>query len=79
VAFAAETENLEANAKKKLIVKNADFIIANHVGQAGSGFESDNTEVTLLSARGERNNFGPDSKLVIAEILIERLAQEFTT
>ncbi len=79
VAFAAETENLEANAKKKLREKNADFIIANHVGQAGTGFESDTTEVTLLSAHGERNHFGPDSKKVISEILIERLAQEFIT
>ena len=79
VAFAAETENLEANAKKKLREKNADFIIANHVGQAGTGFESDTTEVTLLSAHGEINHFGPDSKKVISEILIERLAQEFIT
>ena len=79
VAFAAETEDLEVNAKKKLKVKNADFIIANHVGQAGSGFESDTTEVTLLSARGESNNYGPDSKKAIADILIERLAHEFNT
>lgn len=79
VAFAAETKNLEANAKNKLKVKNTDFIIANHVGQVGTGFESDNTTVMLLSALGERISFGPDSKKSIAASLIERLAHEFTT
>ena len=79
VAFAAETENLEANAKNKLKVKNADFIVANNVGRAETGFESDTTEVTLLSALGERTNFGPDSKRAIADILIELLARELNT
>ena len=79
VGFAAETENIEINAKQKLKVKNADFIIANKVGWTGYGFESDNTEVTLISSHGERNTFGPDSKKAIAEVLVERLAYELTT
>ena len=64
---------------QKLKVKNADFIIANKVGWTGYGFESDNTEVTLISSHGERNTFGPDSKKAIAEVLVERLAYELTT
>jgi phosphopantothenoylcysteine decarboxylase/phosphopantothenate--cysteine ligase len=35
IGFAAETENLEENARKKLIKKNADIIIANHINTAG--------------------------------------------
>ncbi|MCX8012556.1 MAG: bifunctional phosphopantothenoylcysteine decarboxylase/phosphopantothenate--cysteine ligase CoaBC, partial [Desulfobacterota bacterium] len=41
VGFAAETENLLSNAKKKLKEKNVDLIIANDVTQSGAGFESD--------------------------------------
>jgi len=52
VGFAAETENLEENARLKLTSKNLDMIIANHVGQSEEGrdigFNSDENEVTVL-------------------------------
>jgi phosphopantothenoylcysteine decarboxylase/phosphopantothenate--cysteine ligase len=48
VGFAAETEDLLRNAGKKLKEKNLDLIVANLVGKAGSGFESDNNLATLL-------------------------------
>ncbi len=79
VAFAAETEKLEANAKIKLQEKNADFIVANRVGKKESGFESDSTQVTLISAAGEITNYGPGRKLSIAEKLVERLSVELNT
>lgn len=41
IAFAAETEDLEANARAKLIRKGADAIVANDVTTPGMGFESD--------------------------------------
>ena len=48
VGFAAETENLEANARKKLLEKHCDLIIANDVSQSGIGFDSDHNEVLLV-------------------------------
>ena len=48
VGFAAETENLMANAREKLIRKQCDLIIANDVSKPGIGFESDQNEVTLV-------------------------------
>jgi len=48
VGFAAETENLENNARAKLISKRADLIIANDVSKAGLGFDSDRNEVLLV-------------------------------
>ncbi|MQS88842.1 bifunctional phosphopantothenoylcysteine decarboxylase/phosphopantothenate--cysteine ligase CoaBC [Companilactobacillus mishanensis] len=49
VGFAAETQNLLANAKKKLISKNADVILANDVSQSDAGFNVDTNRITLLS------------------------------
>jgi phosphopantothenoylcysteine decarboxylase/phosphopantothenate--cysteine ligase len=48
VGFAAETENLEANAREKLARKHCDLIIANDVSQPGIGFDSDNNQVLLV-------------------------------
>ena len=48
VGFAAETENLEANAREKLAYKHCDLIIANDVSQAGIGFDSDENQVLLV-------------------------------
>jgi phosphopantothenoylcysteine decarboxylase/phosphopantothenate--cysteine ligase len=48
VGFAAETENLEANARDKLIRKQCDLIVANDVSQPDMGFDSDQNEVLLV-------------------------------
>ncbi len=48
VGFAAETENLEANARDKLVRKQCDLIIANDVSQPGIGFDSDHNQVLIV-------------------------------
>jgi phosphopantothenoylcysteine decarboxylase/phosphopantothenate--cysteine ligase len=48
VGFAAETENLEANARDKLIRKRCDLVIANDVSQPSIGFDSDYNQVLLV-------------------------------
>jgi phosphopantothenoylcysteine decarboxylase/phosphopantothenate--cysteine ligase len=48
VGFAAETENLIAHAREKLMRKQCDLIVANDVSKPGIGFESDQNEVTLV-------------------------------
>jgi phosphopantothenoylcysteine decarboxylase/phosphopantothenate--cysteine ligase len=52
VGFAAETDDLEANARSKLERKQLDLIVANDVGGEGTGFQHDTNAVTLF-ARGE--------------------------
>src|SRR5262249_25264083 len=49
VGFAAETENVVANARKKLAEKHADLIVANDVSSEGSGFDVGTNRVTLIS------------------------------
>lgn len=48
VGFAAETENLETNAREKLKQKGCDLVIANDVSKPGIGFDSDRNEVLLV-------------------------------
>lgn len=71
VGFAAETHDVDAYARRKLEEKRCDWIVANRVGQAGTGFASDSNEVTLIAADGSSVKIGPDSKAAIAEQLIQ--------
>lgn len=50
IGFAAETEDLIANARKKLLEKGADLIVANDVTLPGSGFDVETNRVALVSA-----------------------------
>lgn len=73
VGFAAETDDLEANALKKLREKRVDWIAANRVGAPGTGFQSDENEITLYGARGEVEKLPFSSKKQIAEKLFARI------
>jgi phosphopantothenoylcysteine decarboxylase/phosphopantothenate--cysteine ligase len=53
IGFAAETENLRQEARRKLESKNCDMVVGNLVGVAGTGFESDENEVILALRTGE--------------------------
>jgi phosphopantothenoylcysteine decarboxylase/phosphopantothenate--cysteine ligase len=53
IGFAAETQNLQQEARRKLESKNCDMVVGNLVGVADSGFESDYNEVTLALSSGE--------------------------
>ena len=52
VGFAAETDHVAENARKKLASKNADLIVANDVGAEGAGFDVDTNVVTLFARDG---------------------------
>ena len=52
VGFAAETENVIANAKKKLAEKRADLIVANDVSASDAGFDVDTNRIALVSTEG---------------------------
>ena len=74
VGFAAETDNVAQYARQKLVAKRLDLIVANRVGVAGSGFESDDNAMTAYWPGGERD-FPPAPKLALAEGLVELVAQ----
>lgn len=69
VGFAAESENLLENARKKLKNKNLDYIVANNILSNDSGFQSDNNNVTIISKNGEEFCLGELSKKQIAKQL----------
>lgn len=53
VGFAAESENIEENAKKKIKTKRLDLIAANSIKNEGAGFQADKNELTLYYADGK--------------------------
>lgn len=73
VGFAAETENLAANAEKKLAEKNLDIIVGNLVGRPDSGFGSDGNRVTLFFRDGTVQALEPMDKQDIAHVLLDRI------
>jgi phosphopantothenoylcysteine decarboxylase/phosphopantothenate--cysteine ligase len=73
IGFAAETENLEREARRKLETKNCDMIVANLVGQAGTGFESDTNEVALVLRTGEFIPLARASKRAIADQILGQI------
>ncbi|HEU5082180.1 MAG TPA: bifunctional phosphopantothenoylcysteine decarboxylase/phosphopantothenate--cysteine ligase CoaBC [Acidimicrobiales bacterium] len=70
VGFAAETDDLRANAESKLRAKGADLIVANDVSAPGAGFEHDTNEVVLLSATGA-TEVPLDDKRAIARAVLD--------
>jgi phosphopantothenoylcysteine decarboxylase/phosphopantothenate--cysteine ligase len=73
VGFAAETNNIEQNAQKKLRAKNCDIIVANDVSRPDSGMESDANEVTIFFRNGEKERILHASKKIIARELVKIL------
>ena len=71
VGFAAETDHVEENAAKKLRAKNCDIMVANDVGAADSGMESDVNEVTILFRDREKKKISRALKKNIARELVK--------
>ncbi|CTP86157.1 Coenzyme A biosynthesis bifunctional protein CoaBC [Xanthomonas translucens pv. poae] len=74
VGFAAETHDIERYARGKLTDKHLDLIIANQVGVAGNGFESDQNAATAYWQQGARS-FPAVSKTQLAEQLLALIAE----
>jgi phosphopantothenoylcysteine decarboxylase/phosphopantothenate--cysteine ligase len=71
VGFAAETEQVAENARKKLAQKNADLIVANDVTAEGAGFDHDTNMVTLFSRDGRDLPLPRMSKAEVAERILD--------
>ena len=73
IGFAAETNNLEENAIKKLKNKNCDMIIANDVSNQSIGFDSDLNEVTIFYKNKTKEKLLIKSKSLISDEIVERV------
>ena len=76
IGFAAETDNVSKNAKKKLNEKNCDWIIANDVSDQTIGFESDFNKISIFYKDKPEENFERMSKSLIAEEIVKRVIQQ---
>jgi phosphopantothenoylcysteine decarboxylase/phosphopantothenate--cysteine ligase len=76
VGFAAETEDVIRNARKKMDAKQLDIMVANDVSREGLGFDSDNNAVTIL-VRDETDPIvvAPASKLQVANRILDEIAR----
>jgi phosphopantothenoylcysteine decarboxylase / phosphopantothenate---cysteine ligase len=72
VGFAAETDNVIANANKKLAEKRCDLIVANDVAEPGAGFAVDTNRVTLVDAAGAVE-VPAGTKAVVAHRILDRV------
>jgi phosphopantothenoylcysteine decarboxylase/phosphopantothenate--cysteine ligase len=70
VGFAAETDDLLDNAKRKLEEKGLDLIVANDVGTPGIGLGSDDNAVTLIGREGILADVGPAPKREVAAAVL---------
>ena len=76
IGFAAETNNVSINAKKKLNEKNCDWIIANDVSDQTIGFESDFNKISIFYKDKPEENLEKMSKSLVAEEIVKRVIQQ---
>ncbi len=73
IGFAAESEDLVANAKKKLEKKKLDIIVANDITDKKSGFGVDTNKVTLIDKKGKVEKLPLLSKREVADKILDRV------
>jgi len=78
IGFAAETNNIQENAQKKLVEKNCDWIIANDVSNNSIGFDSDFNEVSIFYKDKEIKNekLAMKKKSEISEEITDRVIKQ---
>jgi len=76
IGFAAETNNVERNAEKKLNNKNCDWIIANDVSNKKIGFSSDFNEVTIYYKDKNKEKLSYKKKSEISDEIVDRIINQ---
>ena len=74
VGFAAETDSLLQNAKKKIEEKNLNLIVANKIGEKGSGFGGDTNKVTIIEKNGKFYEYPLLTKYEVADVILSHIA-----
>jgi phosphopantothenoylcysteine decarboxylase/phosphopantothenate--cysteine ligase len=77
VGFAAETEDLKENARKKLSEKNLDIIVGNIIGNPDSGFGADTNTATLFYSDGSADALDSMDKIALAHLLLDRIIERY--
>lgn len=75
VGFAAETNNIDVNARKKLEKKNLDYLILNDVSDKTIGFNSDYNEVYIYTKNGDVEKIEKNTKDNIAKNILEKISE----
>jgi phosphopantothenoylcysteine decarboxylase/phosphopantothenate--cysteine ligase len=75
VGFAAETEDLIENARKKLKKKHLDLIVANDVSRSDAGFATETNSVVIIDSRGKVDSLPLMSKDEVANIVLDRVLE----
>jgi phosphopantothenoylcysteine decarboxylase/phosphopantothenate--cysteine ligase len=75
VGFAAETQDLLANAQQKLVSKNVDLFVANDVTMEGAGFGVDTNKVTILDRDGGAQDLPLMTKYEVAHHILDRVVE----
>jgi hypothetical protein len=75
VGFAAETDQVEQYARRKLRDKNLDFIVANDVTEEGAGFGTDTNVVHIFSRNGDKQSFPVLPKEEVAEHILRKVSE----
>lgn len=75
IIFSAETDDLIENAKKKLVSKNADMVVANDVTKEGAGFNVDTNIATIITRDGKVFDYDIMPKNRLAEIILDRMLE----
>ena len=76
IGFAAETDNIESNAEKKLGNKNCDWIIANDVSNKKIGFSTDYNEVTIYYRDKNKEKLSYKKKSEISDEIVDRIINQ---
>ncbi len=77
IGFAAETNNLDKNSRKKLDEKNCDWVVANDVSNKKIGFDSEFNEVKIFQKnKTSTQNISFNTKEMIAKTLVEKISDE---
>ncbi len=79
IGFAAETNEIDKNASKKLTDKNCDWIIANDVSKSDRGFDSDYNEVTIhYKNNNKKDKLLHKKKTEISEEIVDRIVAQIS-
>ena len=75
VGFAAETDNVLENARKKLAKKGCDLLVVNDVSAEATGFEHDTNEVVIIESNGNEMSIPMSSKRTIAGAILDSVVR----
>ena len=75
VGFAAESENVITNAKKKMEKKQLDLVVTNDITDTDSGFDADTNKVTIITRDGKTEELPPLTKREVADRVLDKVSE----